>query len=170
MHPILSLTLLTLTSTTALAQSQSPSVEDLVKDFLPECVHSCALDILESSTECSLDDLQCVCNSNVTTYNLLNEWWQCPGTSSCDEEDMEAMMISPDDVNRQFGGVCSGVESGSGGSDSDSESTSDSDSDSNDEDHSQETVDDEVAEDGASSLRTSNSLLAVGFLIVGAVL
>ncbi|KAL4866784.1 hypothetical protein BDV12DRAFT_198879 [Aspergillus spectabilis] len=58
-----------LSSATVVAQT---SIQDLLKDLLPECVHSCAAGVLETASSCSLDDTQCMCTSDVTTYNLLD--------------------------------------------------------------------------------------------------
>jgi hypothetical protein len=151
MHSLLPLTVtLTLTllllPATILAQA---SVEDLIQDLLPACVHSCALDAMESLYSCSLDDAACFCEGDVTTITVLEEWHQCPN-SGCDEDDIQAMMIGPEDINTQFRGVCDGVESGSGSSggasDSGEESNS-SDEASNDSDSGdfEENTDEEVA-------------------------
>ncbi|KAL3482598.1 hypothetical protein BJX62DRAFT_250766 [Aspergillus germanicus] len=154
--------------TTILAQT---SVEDLIRDLLPECVHSCALDTMESLYNCSLDDAACFCEGDVTTLTVLEEWHQCPN-SSCDEDDIQAMMIGPEDINTQFRGVCDSVdtESGSGsGSGDESDSGDDTSSDSGSGD-SAEDINAEVTEDAASTLSFANTLLAAGALIVVALL
>jgi hypothetical protein len=141
----LTLTLLLLPAA-ILAQA---SVEDLIRDLLPACVHSCALDTMESLYSCSLDDAACFCAGDVTTITVLEEWHQCPN-SSCGEDDIQAMMIGPEDINTQFRGVCDGVDSGSGssggasdsGEESDSSDEASNDSDSGD---SEGNIDEEVA-------------------------
>ncbi|CEN61293.1 hypothetical protein ASPCAL07953 [Aspergillus calidoustus] len=173
MHSILTRTLsfpLLLLPATVLAQT---SVEDLIRDLLPGCVHSCALDTMESLYSCSLDDAACFCEGDVTTLTVLEEWLQCPN-SNCDEEDIRAMMLGPEDINNQFRGVCDRVDTGSGGgsdtaneSDSGDETSSDSDSGSGD---SEEETNEEVSEDGASTLSSANILLAAGAIILAAFL
>ncbi|KAL2850067.1 hypothetical protein BJX68DRAFT_266861 [Aspergillus pseudodeflectus] len=149
------------------------SVEDLIRDLLPGCVHSCALDTMESLYSCSLDDAACFCEGDVTTLTVLEEWLQCPN-SNCDEEDIRAMMLGPEDINNQFRGVCDSVDTESGGgsdtadeSDSRDETSSDSESGSGD---SEEETNEEVSEDGASTLSSANILLAAGAMIVAAFL
>ncbi|KAJ0424010.1 hypothetical protein BJY00DRAFT_277850 [Aspergillus carlsbadensis] len=171
MRSILPFTLtLTLLPTTILAQS---SVSDLIRDLLPECIHSCALDTMESLYDCSLDDAACFCEGDVTTITVLEEWLQCPN-SSCDEDDIQALAIDPEEIIQRFRGVCaggsdSGGDSGSDSDDSDSgeETSSDSESESGD---SEDSADAEAAEDGASTLSPANTFLAAGAIIVAALL
>ncbi|KAL3451742.1 hypothetical protein BJX65DRAFT_268513 [Aspergillus insuetus] len=154
--------------TTILAQA---SVEDLIRDLLPTCVHSCALDTMESLYSCSLDDAACFCEGDVTTLTVLEEWHQCPN-SSCDEDDIRAMMIGPEDINTQFRGVCDSVdsESGSGsGSGDESDSSDDTSSDSGGGDSEEDTSED-VPEDGASVRLSANTLLIAGVMLLAAFL
>jgi hypothetical protein len=133
---------LLLLPTTILAQA---SVEDLIRDLLPTCVHSCALDTMESLYSCNLDDAACFCEGDVTTLTVLEEWHQCPN-SSCNEDDIQAMMIGPEDINTQFRGVCDNVESGSGGGGSGTGDESDETSSDNNSGDSEEDTDEEVPE------------------------
>ncbi|KAL2798977.1 hypothetical protein BJX66DRAFT_15343 [Aspergillus keveii] len=170
----LTLTLLIL-PTTILAQA---SIEGLIRDLLPACVHSCALDTMESLYSCNLDDAACFCEGDVTTLTVLEEWHQCPN-SSCNEDDIQAMMIGPEDINTQFRGVCDGADTASGGGAGDTGSgggsgsgsdASDETSSANNSVDSEEDTSEEVPEDGASTLSSANTLLAAGAMIVAAFL
>lgn len=109
------------------------SLQDLVNDLLPECVHSCAADVLETATSCSLSDTECICSSDITTQNLLTSWLECPANSECDESEIEAMKIGPEQINTQFRGFCDNPSGASGNQNDGNDDSDDGDGDNDDD-------------------------------------
>ncbi|KAI9373911.1 hypothetical protein BJX61DRAFT_355142 [Aspergillus egyptiacus] len=149
------------------AVAAQASIEDLMNDLLPECVHSCAADVLETLTSCSLNDAECFCNSDLTTQNLLTSWLECPANANCDPSEIEAMKIGPEQINTQFSGVCDnpsgGGASGSGNdaNDDSDDGTSGTENDSDDDGAEEETPNEDSA-NGLLPLSIAKTLLAAG--------
>ncbi|KAL4782901.1 hypothetical protein BJX76DRAFT_331510 [Aspergillus varians] len=85
--------------------------EQLLKSAVPECLQSCIKDAMESATNCSLNDVDCLCKADAKTYSdstlnsVVDDLQTCIKNSAtkCSEDDLNS--LSEDAINSAFSNV-----------------------------------------------------------------
>ncbi|KAI9367886.1 hypothetical protein BJX61DRAFT_262588 [Aspergillus egyptiacus] len=140
------------------------SLQDIIEQDMPECLHSCFDELLDA-LPCDADDKECLCSgdniSKDTITSGMEGFSSCAMNAGCSQSDLESIgNLDFADMEDKIMGICENTDTNTNSNnnnDNNDDNNDDSDNDDNDEDG---------PDDAAVSLSATNAVLAAGAVML----